>query len=220
MQDRKVIIYGLEGGDTPVAIVVTEDGFLTAQFRFSDGGTWNPLDPFSATIEDIAINAENSAPVLAFNFMYAGLDSGTGQERFSRMKACFSDSMSNPIDALMVAETSGELLIDAPAADTQAQVGTSFGVGVAARVTGFGFTITAVNAIVAPILVELRGDISGGNTLLWAGRYVVPAGQTVTVWIPGPFYAVDSAQVTVEAPGAGNFATASINMAGCGNSPS
>jgi hypothetical protein len=210
--DNKVIIYGYNSSaESHVAIPIDEYQKLPVDLYLA-GSTIFSLSPFNA---EFNADAElfDMVPVVNFGYI-AGPATGTGDSTiFGRMKYCYGDSIEDPSSCLMVAELCGELVSNVPAVDTAASLTVAAGVpDNPVRVTGFGFTVTAVAAIVAPILVEVRSDTAGDNSLLWSGRVVVPAGESKEVWMPCNFRCPVDVQITVGAPGATNFVTASLEV--------
>lgn len=225
--DNKVIIYGLrsDGGDPPViqqiAVNVNQSGFLTANLVLQDSAIFS-MNPFSPQF-DVDVGLLDMVPVVNFQYM-AGPDTGTGATSiFGRVKYCAGSNLAiiDPTASLMVSELASDgIANDVPAVNTAAQCNVGASAGEYVRVTGFGFSITAVAAIVAPIVVTLTGDVGGGATILFQRRYVVPAGQTKDVWIPGPFGIFQDVRLDVGAPGATNFVTAEIASVQTGAAPS
>jgi len=222
--DNKVIIYGLrtDGGAPPVitqiAVAVTQDGFLTSNLVLQGSSIFS-MNPFSAEFNvDAAIL--DMVPVVNFSYL-CGPATGTGATSiFGRAKYCSVESIVDPTSAQMVAELTSELLHNEPAENTAATVNASADVGQVVRIGGFGFTVTAVAAIAAPLLVTLVQDAGGAPVTLWSGRVLVPAGTSKEVWIDGPFFADVDATLTVPAPGATNFVTATIAVTTTGAAPS
>lgn len=214
--DRKVIIYGLQPDEFDptffTSIPFTFDEFGFPAFDLHLAGEWiGPTNPFVAEFDSDADAAPFMVPVVNFQYL-AGPATGPGATTiFGRAKYAHTDSVQDPTAAQMVCDLAGELEHDAPAVNTAA-VATVTATDPAStiRVTGFGFTVTAVAAIAAPLLVELRSDTGGSNVLLWSARVLAPAGTSKEVWIKANFTAAVDAVLTVAIPGATNFVTATI----------
>lgn len=225
--DQKVVIYGLssDGGSPPTittrAIVVSQDGFLTANLVLQNSAIFS-LNPFSPQF-DVDAGVLDMVPVVNFGYL-CGPQTGTGgTDIFGRAKYCAGQNLAiiDPTASQMVAELASDGIANhVPAVNTAAQVNVSASANEYVRVTGFGFSITAVNAITVPIQVTLTGDILGSATILFQRRYNVPAGTTVDRWIEGPFGIFQDVRLDVGVPGAGNFVTAEIAAVATGNAPS
>jgi len=213
MIDRKVAIYGAvsDGGDPPVitlrAVTVSQDGFVGSNLYLQGSPIFsiNPFQPefnFDAGLLDMV-------PVVNFPYL-AGPDTGTDDTTiFGRQKYAFDLSVVDPSAAAMVAELAGVYSCDAPAADTAAVL------NVAADndnvlVKGFGYTVSAVAAIAAPIVIEVRSDTGGANTLHYSARVLLPVGTSREIWIPCNFLAPVDVEITASDPGATNFVSVSL----------
>lgn len=120
--------------------------------------------------------------------------------------------------ALLVAQVLSTPTHDAPAADTAAVCGAAGSNGAPVMITGIGFSLTAVAAVVAPVLVELREDIGGLNQVIWSTQLLAPAGTSKEVMLNVNMTAQVDCQLTVAAPGATNFVTATlVTNPGIGN---
>jgi len=225
MQDRKTVIYGLvsDGADPETfvmrAVTVSQDGFI-GENLFLQGSAIFSINPFDPQF-DVDDGVLDMVPVVSFNYI-CGPDVG-GTSIFGRMKYCAGSNLAliDPTASTMVAELASDgISHDTPADDTAAQCNVAAGAGEYVRVTGFGFSITAVAAIVVPVVVTLTGDVGGGANILFERRYVVPAGETKDVWIDGPFGIFQDVRLDVGAPGATNFVTAEIASVQTGAAPS
>ena len=129
------------------------------------------------------------------------------------------DSMNELGNALVVREQNDVTVHDAPAAATQAQTPAAQGSnGQPVIVTGIGVTLTAVAAQAAPVLVQLIEDTAGAANVLWSTQLLCPAGQSKELWIECNFAAQVDVQLTVAAPAATNFVTATLQFnASAGN---
>lgn len=222
--DQKVIIYGLssDGGDPPVitqrAFQFDTFGFLPVDLQLSGTALFstNPFDPQF----DLDDGLLDMMPAVTFGYMCGPFDVPTDANIFGRVKYCSVESAIDPTASMMVAELASELLHNQPAVNTAATVNASADPDQFVRITGFGFTVTAVAAIAAPLLVTLIQDPSGSPVTIWSGRVLVPAGQSKEVWIEGPFAAVGEVELTVPAPGATNFVTATLAVTTTGAAPS
>ncbi len=217
--DNKVIIYGLlADGSAQRAVTVSQDGFIGSNL-YLQGSTIFSVNPF-----DPEFNFDDGVldmlPVVNFGYLCGPLDPISEINIFGRAKYCSAESMLDPTASQMVAELAGDFAHDTPAVNTAAQCNVAASADQLVRITGFGFSITAVAAIVAPVLVTLTADVGGTPTILFQRRYNVPAGTTVDRWIEGPFSAFQDARLDVAAPGATNFVTAEIAFTATGSAPS
>ncbi len=224
MIDRKVAIYGAvsDGGAPPVitlrAVTVSQDGFVGSNL-YLQGSAIFSLNPFAPQF-DVDVGTLDMVPVVGFNYL-AGPDTGTDDTTiFGRQKYAFDLSIVDPTSATLVAELAGVLSTDAPAADTAASLNVA-AVNDNVLVKGFGYTVTAVAAIAAaPILIEVRSDTGGDNTLHYSARVLLPVGSSREVWIPCNFLAPVDVEITASDPGATNFVSVSLETnTGLGNSP-
>lgn len=224
MIDRKVVIYGIQpdefGSLTPTAFTFDLFGFLGTNL-YLQGVSIASANMFDAVFDADSLDTDTPAGVPAISFgQLAGAATGPGSTTiFGRQKLIFADSVDDPNAAQVVGEVAGRLTTDTPAVATQAQVTVTAGANEVVRVTGFGFTVTAVAAIAAALQVTLVEDHAGTPVTRWSGRYLAPAGTSKEVWIPGPFAMNISARLTVTAPGATNFVTASIAAISTGGDP-
>lgn len=213
--DRKMVVYGLTSneGDPPTftmtALSVSSAGLIGSNL-YLQGSPIFSLNPFDAQF-DVEDGILDMVPVVNFAYLKGPFDGALDSDIFARSQYCYSGSIDNPTASQMVAELSSWMFVDTPAANTAASIRVDPDTAQDfVRIKGFGFTVTAVAAIAAPILVELREDPDGANALLWSGQVLVPAGTSKEVWIPANIAADLGAVLTVGDPGATNFVTAII----------
>lgn len=221
MNDQKVIIYGtFNNGSSLVqkAVTTDNDGNLNSNLYLGSSLIFS-LNPFSPEF-NIDAGILDMLPVVNFGYL-AGPDTGTGASTiFGRQKYASDASVVDPTAAMMVKELAGQMSVDAPAANTAASL------TVAADTTnvlvkGFGYTVTGVAAIAAPVTIELREDTGGANTLRYQAKVLVPAGQSKEVWIDCDLEFASDVRITATNPGATNFVSVMLETnTALGNAPS
>lgn len=214
MKDMKVVCYGLvsDGEDpptyTPTAFPMSLGGIPSFNLYLNDTN-------ISSTYANYVQQDEADFDMQCIGAVSFGVLCGppTGQggtNIWGRSKFVMTDSVQDPTAAQMTCDLAGELFHHAPAVNTAAVASATATAGSSLRVTGFGFTITAVAAIAAPLTIVLEQDFAGTPVTIWSGRYLLPAGQSKEVFFKTNFTAAESVRLTVQAPGATNFVTATI----------
>ena len=105
---------------------------------------------------------------------------------------------------------------NAPAVNTQATTTRAAGAaGVRHICTSIAFVGSAVAAIAAPLVVNLRDGASGAGAILWTQQFIVPAGASFGLTLNGLSIVGSAATaMTLEfsaAPGVTNFESVSIS---------
>lgn len=199
-------------GDTIAADTFRPTNFRTVNFPY----LWDPVNVTwrrwaGRTTDQESVGTDTDAVNIgaaAFNYMIARNFLGTGV--FTRMASQGLTMAREVTQSLQTVAAVDKSAHDAPAVDTAASVVVTEPNGFSLKVTGIGYSITAVAAIAAPVLIELREDAGGANNLLWSTQELLPVGTSKTIMIPVNFLANVDATLTVAAPGATNFVTATL----------
>lgn len=220
MADQQSIIYGTFNNGSGLirkAVTVDNDGNLNSNLYLGSSLIFS-LNPFSAQF-DVDVGVLDMLPTVNFPYM-AGPDTGTGATTiFGRQKYAADASVVDPTAALMVKELAGQMSADAPAANTAASLTVAADTN-NVLVKGFGYTVTAVAAIAAPVTIELREDSGGANTLRYQAKVLVPAGQSKEVWIDCDLEFASDVKITATNPGATNFVSVMLETnTALGNAP-
>lgn len=158
----------------------------------------------SMFIDDQDINP----PTVSFAFMRGEHSNGSNLQ--TPLRAMGADRVGELGVALTVVEQLDSPVHDAPVAATQAQVAIAGSNGAPVKISAIGFSLTAIAAQATPVLVELVEDTGGTPVVIWSTQVVAPAGGYVNVMMPVNMLANVDATLTVAAPAATNFVTATL----------
>lgn len=203
MANEKVTCYGIDNSQAVRALSLDQNGFLGVNLNLAGTSIFS-LNPFSAQF-DVDAAILDMMPTVNFTYL-AGPNTGSDNSTvFYRPKIAFSGSVVDPAAAQVTAELSGAMQTDAPAAHTAASLNVASDNATNVLVKGFGYTVSAVAAIAAPVTIEVRTDTGGANTLVYSAKVLLPVGTSREVWIPCNFLAPVDVEITATDPGATNF---------------
>lgn len=195
------------------ADTTTSSALVTASLPYIYSGLLDALAVVTGRAANGSIfidEQDTNPPVVSFSYMKGVLANEALVQ--TPLKAMNADRAGEMGVALTVCEQIDSPIHDAPAAATAASAAIA-GSGsplALVRVSGIGFSLTAIAAQAAPVLVQLIEDIGGTPVVRWSTQVVAAAGGFVNVWMPVNMLLNVDATLQVGIPAATNFVTATL----------